>query len=191
MTCQDQPVLPTSAYCPGRLPIILACDPEPYHLALTPQNMVVREVINKLATANDMDVQLHLWHEPSTNVGDVDLDEKASSNTFFWFYDVSKWDTYFVSALTNDTSTGILREHAIRLNSTANCEPILEEAFPSSCGGKHPFVTSIDRPEGLSIDICLPGDYTATGVELDQRSTRHTRAALYQSPLPLQLFIVV
>ncbi|TAQ87222.1 hypothetical protein B7494_g4454 [Chlorociboria aeruginascens] len=168
MTCQDQPVYETSAYCdPGRLPTILAFDPEPYHLSLTPQNMVVREVMKKLATVNEMDIQQHLWHEPSTNVDNVDLDQKASSNTFFWFYDLlNQTPTYFVSALANDTTTGILREHAIRLNSTVDCEPILAEAFPSSCGGQNPFVTSIDSQGSLSIDICLPGDFTATAWNL-------------------------
>lgn len=163
MTCQDQPIWDFSPYCdPLRFPTILGYDPEPYDLARIPQNIVVRETANQLAMVNDMDVQLHLWHIPSGGTGDVDLDQKSSSNTFFWFYDPDKEafnETYFVAAMPNDTETGILREHVIRLNSTAKCTPIAESAFPSSCSGPHPLETSFKSPN-LTINICVPGDYT-------------------------------
>lgn len=163
MTCQDQPVYDFNNNCkPGLFPTTLAYDPEPYALAQVPQNIVVRQTAKNLAIINEMDVQWNLWHEQGSDNGDLDLDQKSNSNTFFWYYSTSSGGTrgsYFVSAMPNDTSTGILREHAMRLNSTVQCNPISESAFPSTCSGSHPFETSFNS-SSLSIDICVPGDYT-------------------------------
>jgi hypothetical protein len=76
---------------------------------------------------------------------------------------------YFVSALPNNTVTGILRQHAMRLNSTVECTVIDESGFPLPCAGPNPLVfsytsqnTPIFRdPETFGnfiIDICVPRD---------------------------------
>ena len=125
---------------------------------------MVQAVSKKLATVYEQDEQLRLWHDPATNFGNVDLDEMADSNKFFWYYNslTAPIFTYFASALPNNTNTGILREHVMRLNSTVDCKPIDEESFPSPCDGPSPFVTSFDKPGNLSIDICVPGNFSAT-----------------------------
>lgn len=68
--------------------------------------------------------------------------------------------TYFVAAIPNNTVTGILREHAIRLNSSVTCESIATESFPVQCEGSRPFVTSYNRTDDMSLKICVPGDST-------------------------------
>ena len=76
---------------------------------------------------------------------------------------------YFVAALPNDTTTGILRQHAMRLNSSTNCNIIEEAHFPTTCTGTHPLVVSYisqDTPifrdpatfGNFTIDVCVPGD---------------------------------
>ncbi|KAK0658726.1 hypothetical protein QBC41DRAFT_287500 [Cercophora samala] len=69
---------------------------------------------------------------------------------------------YFVSKMPMGTNTGMIRAHALRLNSSAPvCTDIPEQDFPSPCPGPKPFVTSM-ATEGLSVDlsinICVPGN---------------------------------
>ena len=165
MTCDDSPLYNFAEYCnPARLPIVVGYDPEPADLAQVPQNPVVLETAKNVVTVSDLDVQLRLWHDPNTSAGNVDDDLMAESNTFRWYYDSSQQGhpTYFVSALPNATTTGILREHAMRLNSTITCTDIAPEDFPATCGGTRPFTTSYSRHQELTIDICVPGDYSKT-----------------------------
>jgi hypothetical protein len=144
-------------------------DPEPYDLAQTPRDIVVQLTAKSLAVVNEGDMQGNLWHDQGANYltsNDVPsylaLDPDISNNyvnTFRWYYSLTSGGSYFVSAMPNGTTTGILREHAMRLNSTAQCNIISESAFPSTCSGSHPFETSF-RSDFLRIDICAPGDYT-------------------------------
>ena len=68
--------------------------------------------------------------------------------------------TYFVSALVNGTTTGVLRQHALRLNSTSQCTNVSPSEFPSTCSVDRPFVTSYKSVSGdLQIRICAPGAF--------------------------------
>ncbi|KAI9731061.1 MAG: hypothetical protein M1818_007918 [Claussenomyces sp. TS43310] len=165
MTCMDNPLYIFSDHCGDNLGIhqVVGYDPEPYSLARAPQGVIVRDVVKKLATVSDLDMQLHLWHEPSTNTKNINLENNAFSSQLQWFYsEAAQNSTYFVSAIANNTGTGILREHAIRLNSTAECVPIDIAAFPATCPGDQPLVALYNRSGGMSIDICAPGDYTTS-----------------------------
>lgn len=84
------------------------------------------------------------------------------SNGFFWYYESTQpgSPTFFVSAVPNATTTGVLREHAMRLNSSVECTLIDRSAFPSACVGDLPLVKSFSRSSNMSIDICVPGDYS-------------------------------
>lgn len=165
MTCNDNPIWDFSKYCdPLRFPTVLAWDPEPYDLAQTPLNVVVQEVANNIALVSDADVQLNMWHDPSTwSTGNVDDDLDANTNTFEWYFPPSQPgnQTFFVSAIPNNTITGVLREHAMRVNSSVECSSIDPTAFPTTCAGDRPFVTSYSSTN-FSIDICVPGDYSVT-----------------------------
>ena len=113
--------------------------------------MIVQQVIKKLATVDARDPQQHLRPESGMLIYDDSYrqDTDSLANTLEWFHDpkdvpvLKDEQTYFVAAIPNNTVTGILREHAIRLNSSVTCEDIATESFPVQCEGSRPFVTSL------------------------------------------------
>ncbi|KAF2996042.1 hypothetical protein E8E13_002911 [Curvularia kusanoi] len=69
----------------------------------------------------------------------------------------------FVAALPADTTTGVLREHVMRLNSSVSCTNLSMSEWPSSCPGANPFQASfeyydVDISKHVSMNICAPGD---------------------------------
>lgn len=119
--------------------------------------------IKKLASVSELDVQLHLWHDLSTNTNNLDLKYDEFSNTLLWSYStVAQNSAYFVSAIANNTVTGVLREHAIRLNSTAECTLIDVAAFPATCPEDQTFIASYNQSSDMSVDICAPGKYSSS-----------------------------
>ena len=139
---------------------------------MTPQTMVVTDVIKSLATVTDMDTQPYLWPDTTTDWSTFldGGDNNALANTFWAPYKFDQNLRYFVTAFPNNTNTGVLREHIMRLNSTAQCKAIDETAFPDTCPGVDPLVvsyssevtSSYSRPGNFSIDVCVPGNLSAS-----------------------------
>lgn len=70
-------------------------------------------------------------------------------------------DRYFVSKMPMGTNTGMIRAHALRLNSSVPvCTQIPDEDLPSPCPGPKPFVSCMTANEGLDeyflVNICAP-----------------------------------
>lgn len=65
--------------------------------------------------------------------------------------------TFFVASLHTNATTGVLREHAMRFNSSVQCKEIDKSAFPSPCPGEDPFATRLQRSEDIDIRVCVPG----------------------------------
>ena len=109
--------------------------------------------------AYEDDFQIHLWHD-SAFEGETDYPEHVgTSSTLGWYYKYSDIKPkYYAAALPNNTMTGVLRQHAMRLNSSVQCNLIEENSYPTTCDGELPLVTSFKRPGDLSIDICVPGN---------------------------------
>ncbi|KAH6625582.1 hypothetical protein C7974DRAFT_203234 [Boeremia exigua] len=69
----------------------------------------------------------------------------------------------WIAALPADTTTGVLREHIMRLNSSVSCTNLTASAFPSTCTGTNPFRASFNyeswetRWNG-TLEVCAPGD---------------------------------
>ena len=139
--------------------------------------MVVPDLIKSLAKVTDMDMQTYLWHDTATdwsvirNYGGYN----AAGSTFWVPYDADADQNlrYFVSAFPNDTTTGVLREHVMRLNSSAECKSIDEAAFPETCDGPDPLVASYSSqvkppygnstiPANFNINVCVPGNLSAS-----------------------------
>ena len=96
-------------------------------------------VTKNFATVGLNEFQLHLWH----NTKSSSL-PPALQPTFDSYYDRALGDerekgTYFISAVPNGTLTGVLREHAMRLNSSVGYEEISPDAYPPLCDGNSPF----------------------------------------------------
>lgn len=63
---------------------------------------------------------------------------------------------YFTSSIVNGTTTGVLREHAIRMDSNVDCS--LVESFVDKCAGDRPFTTNYTS-HALEVSVCAEGSY--------------------------------
>ena len=83
-----------------------------------------------------------------------------------WYFGSDGIKNFFVSNIINGTTTGVLREHAMRLNSSVECDN--STAFPDSCPGGQPFEASFSQASDLNISICVPGNFTASPYSLSR-----------------------
>jgi hypothetical protein len=81
---------------------------------------------------------------------------------------------FFVAGLPVGTTTGVLRQHLMRLNSSLSCEEIDPSDFPSPCPGDRPFTVSWKRVVDTDVRVCVPGNYTASPWTLSRNRQEHT-----------------
>lgn len=159
MTCLDHPI----SGCGSSSPIATGYDPEPADMALIPQNNVVQEVTNRVASFSEMNIQPRLWPDNPYRDGDPydSFANPANRETFLWYTEAfARFNhSFFVTAHQNGTTTGVLREHAMRLNSSIKCSQVPQSNFPSTCPGARPFTTFFSRSSTLDIRVCAPGEY--------------------------------
>lgn len=111
--------------------------------------------MEKILTVSDHDVQTNLWQEgPGSKDAMYFKDTLRSS--FYWLFELSDSPRYFVSALPNGTTTGVLRQHAARMDTRVNCT--LVESFPSPCPGQRPFQAAFSH-DIASVRICAEGAF--------------------------------
>jgi hypothetical protein len=126
-------------------------------LAETPEDIVVQDVMNSLATFDRYELPPYLWTDPGGERGFM----RASSLGFQrkipgpWIQPIPD---YFVAALPNATTTGVLRHRLMRLNSTVDCKRIDQSSFPSPCQGQRPFAASYSWTTGPAVRLCVPGE---------------------------------
>jgi hypothetical protein len=65
--------------------------------------------------------------------------------------------TFFVTGLDANSTTGVLRQHAMRMNSSVQCEVIERSSFPVSCPGDEPFSVALQRANETNVRVCVPG----------------------------------
>ncbi len=171
VTCNDIPLRTTITDSPCdptgvrlSVPLVVGDDPEPYDLQNVPLGPVLARVTQNLITGDSTEVQPQLWQE----YVDPLLTDSSAAGTLGYHLDqrsfLDNGSIYFVSALENGTTTGVLREHAIRMNSSVNCGSSDPANFPSICPGAFPFTTSyeVNRTDlglQLLVRICAPGNY--------------------------------
>ena len=81
---------------------------------------------------------------------------------------------FFVAGLPVETTTGVLCQHLMRLNSSTSCEEIDPDDFPSTCPGDRPFTVFWQRIMDIDVRICVPGNYTAFPWTLSRSRQEHT-----------------
>ncbi|KAI1176376.1 hypothetical protein F4777DRAFT_273756 [Nemania sp. FL0916] len=137
---------------------IIGYDPEPTDMPFLQPDTVLRDVLGRLTTFSDLEPQPNLW--PSNAIL-KSLKSQPLMGQAFLAYSPGGFDAhndgFFVSAVNSNTNTGVLREHALRLNSSIQCEQIARSSFPSPCPGDEPFRTQVTRP-GLELSVCAPGN---------------------------------
>ncbi|KAI1140010.1 hypothetical protein F5Y05DRAFT_376858 [Hypoxylon sp. FL0543] len=155
-SCLDIPIRGCSKFGP----MIVGYDPEPADMPRLQRDLVIQDVLGRLVTVSDMEPQPNLWPINPNTSNWIDGYTKPPLRRTFLVYSADfaqNADGFFVTALDNGTNTGVLREHAIRLNSSVHCEHISRSDFPSPCPGAQPLEARIDR-SGLTLSICAPGN---------------------------------
>lgn len=158
--------------------IVAGYDPDPVALNNIPQILVVQQALDKMVDVGGYDEQMHLW--PSTGMGLTWYDDDGvRRNTFDNMY--NHWDLdnitpgryYFASSITNNTNTGVYREHAARMDSKAKCYNISSSSFPKNCKGDSPLEGSFSQSD-TKVDVCVEGDYTKTPWSTSRDKQEHS-----------------
>lgn len=164
VTCNDQPVIfsnrdPTCDTLGLNIKVI-GLDSEPSLLAGCPRSTVVQRTLNKLIDVRKGDVQPHLWREVKEDENLPSQDQYMSTFRFLYPDWSSSGDpsprTFFASPVVNGTTTGVLRQHAARMDTDVTC--IVDNNFPATCPGDRPFVTDFTSP-ALNVSVCTEGNY--------------------------------
>ena len=83
---------------------------------------------------------------------------------------------HFIATVPNGTTTGVLQQSALRINSSTTCATIGPDDFPTTCSGSNPFSTfyntndtsignrnpSSQIPISYEVQVCIPGDVGAS-----------------------------
>ncbi|KAF2826191.1 hypothetical protein CC86DRAFT_293228 [Ophiobolus disseminans] len=64
---------------------------------------------------------------------------------------------FFVAGLEANSTTGVLRQHLMRFNSSVRCSEIDRTSFPTTCPGEGPFSVSLKRANDTTLRVCVPG----------------------------------
>lgn len=144
----------------------IGVDIEPVQLALISHNRLLLRVASGLTSVTIDEAQTNLWSDYITlkayegNVFSKFGSYMRSLRPFIlWDRDDAK-PTYFVAGLESNTTTGVLREHLMRLNCTVSCEEIDRKLFPLICPGDQPFTAYFQRGSNdTDIRLCVPGSY--------------------------------
>ena len=151
MSCRDVPWNP----CEGALNAIPAVgyDPEPFVLAVVPQDLITQQVVDGLALFNYDVAQTHMWPDGYR--------VHPGYNAMTEFYIRGDDAPFFVTALDNGTTTGVLRQHAIRFNSSSRCDriPYPDSLDVPSCSGDLPFEFNFNYSTKLVVSVCATGTY--------------------------------
>ncbi|KAJ8116922.1 hypothetical protein ONZ43_g4328 [Nemania bipapillata] len=137
---------------------IVGYDPEPADIPLLSRDLILRDVLGRLSTVSDLEPQQNLW--PSNSSSEYLVGKPLLGQSFYIYAPgspVTDVDSFFVTAVNSGTTTGVLREHALRLSSAIECKKVAKSDFPSPCPGPKPFETHVTRQD-LELSVCVPGD---------------------------------
>lgn len=129
----------------------LGIDLEPAQLAIVPASSIMPRIKTELSQYRSQTTLEHLWQERSESRG------RPAANM------QNLAEAGFVTVLPADSTTGILRQHLMRMNSNVTCTNLTLSEFPSTCTGTKPFQGSWDYVNYYTsyngtLDICAPGD---------------------------------
>ena len=195
VTCADVPytALPNKS-CPYPLPKAVAKDAQPATMERLPLWDVKEQVKARLESETTSQHQPLLWSSmtPETDqVYDAEFDTILSRYNYYatrggalaYPYKSRPVLPFWISGVPNGTTTGVLRHHAMRFNSTISCESLPLDAFPDSCPGDHPFTASYPwsqkslqyrappKSEDYNFRVCVPGSYVSSPWSLYRDAT--------------------
>jgi hypothetical protein len=182
-TCSDIPSWKGPNSCPGvRLYESIGRDIEPAQMAIAEHIVVRSRMASDLASISIDESQSNLWSANTTYKAKPFIfgwvsDSQTKSLRYWVFQGYPREDPipdFFVAGLPTGTTTGVLRQHLMRLNSSLSCEEIGPGDFPSRCPGDRPFIVSWEGVIGTDVRICVPGNYTAFPWTLSRSRQEHT-----------------
>lgn len=154
MSCAD---IPIDGKCDSNATII-GYDADPAVMAFVEHRLIVQEVANSLVTFDNLEYQHDLWtndpYEGEQLLRWTDFSKIMANDNGG---KPSAGSRYFVSSLPRGTRTGVLREHALRLNSSITCKSVPRRDFPSQCAGSRPLEVEIRRSD-VKMRVCVPGE---------------------------------
>ncbi|KAH7411802.1 hypothetical protein DE146DRAFT_602792 [Phaeosphaeria sp. MPI-PUGE-AT-0046c] len=177
-TCSDtkyQFLSRNSSHCTERTSTAykpLGMDIEPSQMDHVYHNTFLRRLTSDLESVSVDSKQPHLWSDympaeawvESRSLWSGTLDERFQSLRP-WLTGFTREDyklpQFFVAGLPSNLTTGVLREHLMRFNSSISCELIDRASFPSSCPGKSPFIATLKKYKDTEIRVCVPGEIGA------------------------------
>jgi hypothetical protein len=74
----------------------------------------------------------------------------------------SAYTPRFVASIPINSTTGVLRQHIIRFNSSITCDRVEAVMYPTQCPGVRPFTTSIsfqNDTRTTELRVCAPGEW--------------------------------
>jgi hypothetical protein len=165
-SCQNSPTTSSRSpvfRCYATNYTIGAADPLPAGLASAPATVITRRVASRLGTESANNAQIHLWADLQSSDDDdsyhtITYANNAGLLAYYLEDDYPQRPSFFVSAVPRGFSTGVLRAHAMRLNSSINCTSISSAEFPAKCPGSRPFSGSYVTSEN-TFRWCVPGGY--------------------------------
>ncbi|KAI1352031.1 hypothetical protein F5Y01DRAFT_103740 [Xylaria sp. FL0043] len=127
---------------------ILRSDATPERIARLPIGLVTKEVTARMSSDSRDGAQPQLWDDAIAP---------------------------FAAAFPTGVDTGVLRYHAMRLNTSVQCEAVSRDSFPEICPGPMPFYGSLSLPSrkdedddglyglpNIQIRWCVPGNASAS-----------------------------
>ncbi|KAH7080617.1 hypothetical protein BKA63DRAFT_406821 [Paraphoma chrysanthemicola] len=146
----------------------IGVDIEPVQMAGIYYQDILPRIAADLASVSVEAYQPSLWSDYMTKglQNYMDHDHTSSKTTPLrnWIFPPrfstleDQWGSrFFLAGISSNTTTGILREHAMRLNSSVTCSRIERTSFPTSCPGEEPFTASSGMTDDISMRICVPG----------------------------------
>jgi hypothetical protein len=178
ITCRDVSSWRRSDNCTGaRLYRSIGRDTEPAQMAVAEHLVIRSRMASELASISIDEYQPNLWnvdaiYNVNPLVFDRDFDSQSKSLRYPVFQRALPY--FFVASLPVGTSTGVLRQHLMRLNSSLLCEEMDPDDFPYPCPGDRPFNVSWEGVIGTDVRVCVPGHYTAVPWTLSRSLQEHT-----------------
>jgi len=154
LVCEEKDYGPGVRWVPTCLSYRDRSDPigtEPEPGAAANLSDVEEAVYAKSLNVNGSSPNTHLWQDPYP-----DPYYRYRTTSFAEMY-AKVGSDFFVSTVPTNKTTGLIRQHTLRLNSTAECQQISRQMFPVSCAGENPFMANFSRA-GLNIRICSQGN---------------------------------
>jgi len=185
VTCRDIPSWFRFENCTGsQLYGEVGRDLEPAQMANAEYSIMLSRVSLGLASISGHESQPRLWSANTTRKAADDKfsgDDVVPDSLNNWVFQrkanpTSKTDPasdFFVAGIPAGTTTGVLRQHLMRLSSSIRCQEVDPSEFPSQCAGDQPFTVTWEHVLDRKLRICVPGDYTAFPWALNRSRQEH------------------